>query len=60
MEFLIYLCIILWIYFLPSLIGASRHKKNNGMVIVTNLFFGWTILGWIIALIMAFGETEGK
>lgn len=27
-------------------------------VFLVNLFFGWSIIGWIIALIMAFGSDQ--
>jgi hypothetical protein len=45
-------------YFLPSIVALLRSKKNPGVVIVINLFFGWTVIGWIIALAMAFGEAK--
>jgi hypothetical protein len=45
--FVIILCVIL--YFIPTAVGWS--KKNRGAIFVFNLFLGWTILGWIIALV---------
>ncbi len=38
-------------YFLPAIIG--RHKRNARAILVLNLLLGWTILGWIGALIWA-------
>ena len=38
-------------YFIPSIIGY--RKKNGVAIFVLNLLLGWTILGWIIALIWA-------
>jgi len=39
------------IYFLPALIG--RHKADATGIFIVNLLFGWTIIGWFIALIWA-------
>ena len=38
-------------YFLPSINAASRHKRNVGAIFMLNAFLGWTVLGWIGALI---------
>ena len=40
-------------YFIPSIIGAVRKVPNIGSVVVINLFLGWTLIGWVIALAMA-------
>jgi len=39
------------IYFLPSFIGG--RKRNGCAIFVLNLFLGWTIIGWVIALVWA-------
>ena len=38
-------------YFLPTIIGYARHKRNATAILVLNLFLGWTVIGWIVALI---------
>ena len=40
-------------YWAPSITGMLRHVTNTGSVIVVNLVFGWTIIGWGIAMAMA-------
>jgi hypothetical protein len=40
------------IYFAPSVIGNS--KANRWAIFMLNLLLGWTILGWIIAMVWAF------
>jgi hypothetical protein len=50
--------VFLLIYFIPTIIALSRGKKDPGSTIVVNLFFGWTLIGWVIALSMAFGEKK--
>jgi hypothetical protein len=42
-------------YWTPTIIGIARHKHipNVGGVIIVNALLGWTVIGWIIALVMA-------
>jgi uncharacterized membrane protein YqaE (UPF0057 family) len=40
------------VYFLPTIVGHS--KRNAGAIFVLNLLLGWTVIGWIVALIWAF------
>lgn len=39
------------LYFLPTIIGL--HKRNAGAIFVLNLFLGWTLIGWVVALVWA-------
>lgn len=39
------------IYFIPYLISCLRSHNNCGPIFVTNLVFGWTVIGWFVALI---------
>jgi hypothetical protein len=49
--------LILAFYFLPAIIAAKRETKHEGMIFLINIVFGWTVLGWIAALIWAIVET---
>lgn len=49
-AFLLTLCL----YFLPTIVGFSRRVVNRGSVAVINVFLGWTVIGWVVALAMAF------
>jgi hypothetical protein len=40
-------------YMLPWAIAASRGKANSGAIGILNLLLGWTLIGWIVALVMA-------
>ncbi|WP_396189723.1 superinfection immunity protein [Flavobacterium sp.] len=42
-------------YFLPSTVAYYRRDKcgNVNSIFVLNLFLGWTLVGWVIALIWA-------
>jgi len=46
--------LIIFFYFSPALVALAR-KHNFGGVAIVNLLLGWTIIGWIIALVMACG-----
>ena len=41
------------IHFLPSFIAGSRHVQNFWWIVLINFFFGWTLIGWVIALVWA-------
>lgn len=53
MELLIALAIGLGVYFLPAVVAAMRSHENEGGIMVLNLLLGWTVLGWIAALVWA-------
>lgn len=40
-------------YMLPWMIAALRGKSSHWAVMVLNLFLGWTLIGWVWALVMA-------
>ena len=41
------------IYFLPTFISIIRGGTKKTAVFIVNMFFGWTVLGWVAALVMA-------
>lgn len=56
MDFIIGLSIIILLiafYFLPTIISGVKGKKNSVAIFFLNLLLGWTVLGWIIALVWA-------
>jgi hypothetical protein len=44
------------LYFLPAIIAAARHTHNATGILLLNLFLGWTMIGWFVALVMAFSS----
>ncbi|MGA7622746.1 MAG: superinfection immunity protein [Candidatus Acidiferrales bacterium] len=48
MTFLV--CALL-LYFLPAIVAHS--KPDSAGVFIVNLLFGWTVIGWLIALVWA-------
>lgn len=41
----------LLVYFIPTFVG--RNKRNANAICALNVFLGWTILGWVAALVWA-------
>lgn len=40
-------------YILPAIVAACRDCDNFRWIFVVNVAFGWTIVGWFVALIWA-------
>jgi len=51
---------ILFVYFLPAITARQRKVPDVGMVFVLNLLLGWTLIGWVIALAMAYRTPAPK
>ena len=43
--------LVLAVYFLPAIIG--RRKRNASAIFALNLLLGWSIIGWVGALVWA-------
>jgi hypothetical protein len=41
------------LYFLPTIIAVKRQKANVTPIVLVDLLLGWTVIGWIVALIWA-------
>jgi hypothetical protein len=46
--------LIIVAYWAPALVALGRGVHGKGQVVVVNLFLGWTGIGWVVALVMAF------
>jgi len=46
---------LIWfaLYWLPTIIALVRHSPSAPGIALVNFFFGWTGIGWIVALIWA-------
>ena len=40
-------------YFLPSIVALARSKRDLLAIFLLNLFLGWSVIGWIVALVCA-------
>jgi hypothetical protein len=41
-------------YFLPSIVAIARNKRDTTAILLLNIFLGWSVIGWIVALVWAF------
>jgi hypothetical protein len=42
-----------FVHFLPTFVAGSRRVENFWWIFAINFFFGWTLIGWVIALVWA-------
>lgn len=47
------------IYFIPAMIAHNKEKRNAGAIFALNLLLGWTLLGWVAALVWSLMD-DGK
>lgn len=47
---------VLGLYFLPFIVALCLSKRNKAGIFILNLFLGWTLLGWVGALVWAVCE----
>ena len=40
-------------YFLPSITALIKSKRDLLAIFLLNLFLGWSVIGWFVALIWA-------
>ena len=45
--------LLLAVYFTPTLVAFGRDHYNRGAIFVLNLLLGWTLFGWVAALVWA-------
>lgn len=45
---------LLALYFIPGIIALLRAHHNKIAIFVLNLLLGWTLLGWVVALVWSF------
>jgi Superinfection immunity protein len=57
---LIALLLLLSAYFLPTLVAWWREHPSENSIAVINFFFGWTFLGWVLALAWSVSSIEKK
>lgn len=48
---LVFMILIGLLHFLPAVIGFARGHQSKWAIFALNLLLGWTMIGWIVALI---------
>jgi hypothetical protein len=49
---MLFLIVLALLYFLPTIIAANRGH-SIALILLCNLFFGWTVIGWFVMLVWA-------
>jgi hypothetical protein len=47
------LVLIAILYFLPVVVAGTRGHPQQGPIAIINIFLGWTLIGWVVALAWA-------
>ena len=60
MEILVLLYIVMGLatYLIPTFIACIRGHSNSLSILLINILFGWTLLGWLAALIWSFVDNK--
>ena len=56
--FAILISILSLFYFLPFAIAFHKKRANTGAIFALNLFLGWSLIGWVVALVWALKEEQ--
>lgn len=46
------------VYLLPSCVAVLRGHKNAVPICVINVFLGWLLVGWVVALAWSFSHQD--
>jgi hypothetical protein len=58
--FFLYLVIGLAVLLLPTWVALWRRRPGAGRILLFNFFLGWTVIGWVLALILALRDPGRK
>lgn len=50
MEFVL-LAVVVALYFVPTIVASVRNHDNAVAITALNLLLGWTLVGWVAALV---------
>jgi hypothetical protein len=56
--FAILITLLSLFYFLPFAIAFNKKRANAGAIFALNLFLGWTLIGWVLALVWALKDEQ--
>jgi hypothetical protein len=51
MDYSYIFAILLLIYLVPAFVATGRHHPNAAAIFLLDLFLGWTLIGWVVALV---------
>ena len=54
------LIVVIYVYFLPTFVASKRGHPQAVPIFFVNLFFGWSLIGWILTLIWAYSGNRSE
>ncbi|HEU4549587.1 MAG TPA: superinfection immunity protein [Rhizomicrobium sp.] len=54
-----FLLVLFAMYWLPTIVAIARQTNSALGVAALNFFLGWTVIGWILALVWALAASSG-
>lgn len=48
------------VYFIPTAIAVKRKHPNRFGIVIVNIFLGWSLIGWVVALVWAVTDSKSK
>lgn len=54
-----FLLVLFAMYWLPTIVAIVRQTHSALGVAALNFFLGWTVIGWILALLWALAASSG-
>lgn len=54
----VFVIIAIAFYFIPTFVAMNRDHRQAGAIAVLNLLLGWTLVGWVAALVWAATATS--
>lgn len=54
------LAVILYVHFLPTIIAYRRRHPSRTAILLLDLIFGWTLIGWVVALLWALAGYDAQ
>lgn len=55
---LVFAVVVMFGYFIPTVVAGVRKHHNAVAIGALNFFLGWTVLGWVGALVWALTRVE--
>jgi len=52
--------IVILVYFVPTAAAAATSHLSEQAIFILNLFFGWTLIGWLVALVWAVSPARAE
>jgi hypothetical protein len=47
-------------YFVPAIVAGTREHHQTFAIVILNIVGGWTLVGWVVALVWACTEVKPR